>query len=259
MSLSVSNISGRIVRRLGGGRKRRLRPEGAPRPEQPKRRRRLGMLLSVGVSGALILYAGPNLVSEVMDRSYIRLLQFPVDAVQEAALEKLAERRPERALVPMIQLFAGRGRLAVDSSNAIVDFGEIAVPSLVEAASDSNPRIRYWAVRTLGKIGRPAGASAAVLAGALRDPVAIVRHNALTALPEVDQRVAVEAITGFLSFEDADSLGRILAIQVLESLGREAASALPALEQLIRDVDPADEVKPYAVQAVRTLRSAREI
>ncbi len=246
MSLSVGNISRRIARRT-------------PSPQQPKRRRRLGMLLSLGVSLALILFAGPNLVSEVVDRSYIHLLEFPVDSVQEAALEKLAERRPERALVPMINLFTGRGQLAVQSSDSIAGFGESAVPALAEASSDPNPRIRYWAVRTLGKIGRPAGASAAILASALRDPVAIVRHNALTALPEVDQRVAVEAITGFLSFEDADSLGRILAIQVLESLGREAASALPALEQLIRDVDPADEVKPFAVEAVRTLRSAREI
>ncbi len=246
MSLSVSSISRRIARRT-------------PCPQQPKRRRRLGMLLSLGVSLALILYAGPNLVSEVVDRSYIHLLEFPVDSVQEAALEKLAERRPERALVPMINLFTGRGQLAVQSSDAIAGFGESAVPALAEASSDPNPRIRYWAVRTLGKIGRPAGASAAILASALRDPVAIVRHNALTALPEVDQRVAVEAITGFLAFESADSLGRILAIQVLESLGREAASALPALEQLIRDLDPADEVKPFAVEAVRTLRSAREI
>ncbi len=246
MSLSVSSISRRIARRT-------------PSPQQPKRRRRLGMLLSLGVSLALILYAGPNLVSEVVDRSYIHLLEFPVESVQEAALEKLAERRPERALVPMINLFTGRGQLAVQSSDAIAGFGESAVPALAEASSDPNPRIRYWAVRTLGKIGRPAGASAAILASALRDPVAIVRHNALTALPEVDQRVAVEAITGFLSFEDADALGRILAIQVLESLGREAASALPALEQLIRDVDPADEVKPFAVEAVRTLRIAREI
>ena len=90
MSLSVSNISRRIARRT-------------PSPQHPKRRRRLGMLVSMCISLALILYAGPNLVSEVMDRSYICLLEFPVDLVQEAALEKLAERRSERALVPMIK------------------------------------------------------------------------------------------------------------------------------------------------------------
>ncbi len=256
MSLSVRTVCQSIFRRLPGS---SGRSEAVVTGQHPKRRRRLGMLVSVCISLALILYAGPNLVSEVMDRSYICLLEFPVDLVQEAALEKLAERRSERALVPMIKLFTGRGRLVVQSSDAIAGFGESAVPALAEASSDPNPRIRYWAVRTLGKIGRPAGASAAILASALRDPVAVVRHNALTALPEVDPRFAVEAITGFLSFEDADSLSRILAIQVLESLGREAASALPALEQLIRDVDPAAEVREFAVQAVRTLRSSRGI
>ena len=256
MSLSVRTVCQSIFRRLPGSSERR---EAVVTGERPKRRRRVGMLSCLGVSIAVVLYAGPDVVSEVMDRSYTHLLAFPVDSVQEAALEKLAERRPERALVPMINLFTGRGQLAVQSSDAIAGFGESAVPTLAEAASDPDPRIRYWAVRTLGKIGRPAGASAPVLASALRDPVAIVRHNALTALPEVDQRLAVEAITGFLSFEDADSLSRILAIQVLESLGREAASALPALEQLIRDVDPADDVKQFAVEAVRTLRDAREI
>ena len=217
------------------------------------------MISCFGISSALVLYSGPDLVSEVMDRSYVRLLSFPVDSVQEAALEKLAERRPRSALVPMIRLFAGRGRMAVESSDAIAGFGEVAVPALVKAASDPDPRIRYWTVRTLGKIGPRAGASGPVLARALRDPVAIVRHNALTALPEVDQRLAVVAITGFLSFEGAGSIGLILAIQVLESLGREAASALPALEQLLRKVDQAAEVREFAVRAVRTLRRGREI
>ncbi len=258
MSLSARSVS-RLIARLPGGDAERHRREGAPTPERAPRRGRLGMLLCLGISGALALYSGPDLVSELIDRSYVRLLSFPVDSVQEAALERLAERRPRSAVVPMIRLFAGRGRLAVESSDAIAGFGGVAVPALVQAASDPNPRIRYWVVRTLGKIGRPAGASAPVLARALRDPVAIVRHNALTALPEVDERVAVTAITGFLSFEDAGSIGLILAIQVLEGLGREATSALPALEQLGRRVDQSAEVREFAVQAVRTLRSAREI
>lgn len=251
MSLSIRSSIFRMIACLLG-----LRSAGAPALERSKCRRRLGMLSCVGVSIVVVLYAGPDLVSEVIDRSCIGLLSFPVESVQEAALEKLAERRPERALDPMVGLFTDRGRLAVGASYAIADFGEVAVPALVKAASDPNPRIRYWAVRTLGKIGRPAGESAPVLVDALQDPVALVRHNALTALPEVDEHMAVEAITGFLSSENAGSIGRILAIQVLESLGGEATSALPALERLIREAGPTAEVKEFAVRAVRALRGA---
>ena len=205
------------------------------------------------MSSAVIVYFGPDLVSEVTDRSYIRLLSWPMKFVQEAALEKLAERRSGRALPRMIDMFRGRERLATQSSEAVARFGEVAVPALIEAARDPDPRLRYWAVRTLGDIGEAAGAAKEVLVASLHDPVAIVRHSALTALPEVECRAAVEALTEFLSFDGSDTLGRIIAIQVLESLGRQAASALPVLEKLIEESDQVERVKEFAARAVQTL------
>lgn len=260
MSLSATNVFRAMSRLLRGLRCMR-------RPELPgdttrtatttRRRRTTGMFWVLGLSTAFALYAGPDFVSDVMDRSYIRLLDFPVDSVREAALEEVAERRPEGALGPMIRLFAGPGLLAVQSSDALVGFGEVAVPALAGAVIDANPRIRYWAVRTLGKIGLPARASSGVIAGALRDPVAVVRHNALTALPRVDVKAAAQAVTDFLTFDGAEPIGRILAIQVLESLGRDATDALPALERLMLEDDQDGEVREFAARAVETLRGAR--
>lgn len=258
MGLSARSLFQAVSRRLPGlpgSRRRGIRPD-APRPATHRARRRSrGALWVLGLSTALVLYAGPDFLSDVMDRSYVRLLAFPVDSVREAALEKVAERRPESALGHMIRLFTGSGQLAVQSSDALVGFGKVAVAALADAVDDPNPRIRYWAVRTLGKIGRPARPSSGVIASALRDPVAVVRHNALTALPRVDGRIAARAITEFLSFEGTKPIGRILAIQVLESLGREAAGALPALERLnLEDRD--GEVRTFAARAARALRGA---
>ena len=92
-------------------------------------RGRRGILWAVAVSSAVIVYFGPDLVSEVTDRSYIRLLSWPMQFVQEAALEELAERRSGRALPRMIDMFRGRERLATQSSEAVGRFGEVAVPA----------------------------------------------------------------------------------------------------------------------------------
>ena len=122
----------------------------------------------------------------------------------------------------------------------------------------ADARIRYWAVGTLGNIGPPAEAATEVLLAALRDSAALVRHSALVALPEVDVQVAVEAITQFLSFAESDTLGRVIAIQILESLGRDAKSAVPVLEELIQSKGQVQQVKDFAAWAVQTLREVEE-
>ncbi len=71
---------------------------------------------------------------------------------------------------------------------ALADMGSPAVEDLAPVLADSDPRLRMWAVYTLGLIGDPATTGALAAAAADDDPG--VRKWALAALDAIEYRAA---------------------------------------------------------------------
>ncbi|MBN1565710.1 MAG: HEAT repeat domain-containing protein [Anaerolineae bacterium] len=168
--------------------------------------------------------------------------------------------------------FGGSGRGQNYYIDALREIGMLAVPVLVDALSDEDPRMRLQIVDLLGEIGEADAASA--LAGALRDPEWRVRWRAADALGKLGDPSAVPDLLDLLTDSSKDvrasaawALGRIKHPSAVEGLikllhDREwrvrwgAAEALweigepavPPLIELLREED--DYVRRAAMRAL---------
>lgn len=75
---------------------------------------------------------------------------------------------------------------------ALVAFGEMAVPHLTKLLTDDNEEVRNFSAVMLGDIGNPKAVSA--LIAALQDPDANVRHGAAEALGKIGDYRAVSPL-----------------------------------------------------------------
>jgi HEAT repeat protein len=72
---------------------------------------------------------------------------------------------------------------------ALVAFGEMAIPHLTKLLTDDNEEVRNFSAVMLGDIGNPRAVEP--LIGALKDPEANVRHGAAEALGKIGDKRAV--------------------------------------------------------------------
>jgi HEAT repeat protein len=87
------------------------------------------------------------------------------------------------ALPACIAALKGNDRDArLRAKYAYWNFGEIAVPVLLELLQDSDNEVRWAAVSVLGRIGAPAAGAVSALAAALKDESQVVREAAVMAL-----------------------------------------------------------------------------
>ena len=112
------------------------------------------------------------------------------------------------------------------------------LPKLVNALSDTNPRMRGLAAQALGRLGAEARTSLPQLAGAVSDSSAYVRKLAVSALGNIGPEVkrAVPELTKALG--DIDPYIRCGAAEILGETGAEAGSAVPGLISMLGDRDP---------------------
>lgn len=123
----------------------------------------------------------------------------------------------------------GGGNAHMVFIDAIRDIGELAVPVLVDALSDEDPRMRLSIVDLLGEVGGPDAVTA--LAGALRDPEWRVRWRAADALGKLGDAEAVPDLLDLLNDSNKDV--RISAAWALGKIGH--ASAVDGLIAMLRD------------------------
>jgi HEAT repeat protein len=155
-----------------------------------------------------------------------------------------------------------------------------AVPALIQSLGDESGDTRRWAAIALGMIGRESKFARLALNGLLKDEVGSVRVQSALALWRIDRAAnAVPAIIDVLKDEDpggrvgaaeasvprkkrieaADaalwsrSQDRMEAAAALVAIGRDAESAIPALEELSRDDGQRVDVRRQAAAAVRSL------
>lgn len=92
--------------------------------------------------------------------------------------------------------------VASASTNALIDIGEPAVSSLIEALKDENPQVRSYAALALGEIRDKKAVEP--LMEILDDPSPEVRRNAAYSLGEIGDIKAVEPLIELLKDEDVE-------------------------------------------------------
>ena len=123
----------------------------------------------------------------------------------------------------------------MQAADTLGHFGAAAVPELVPAFEDAEPRVRASVASAFRAIGLPARDAAPTLRVHLGDASAPVRLNAAAALAAVgaDDAASVAALAAAL--EDGDHTVRWGAAQALGRLGAKAQAARPALERARND------------------------
>ncbi|MEM7368362.1 MAG: sulfatase-like hydrolase/transferase [Bacteroidota bacterium] len=110
--------------------------------------------------------------------------------------------------------------------------GEKTIDQLQKALSHSNEAVRYWAAINLGNRASEVN-NLASLHAALLDDVPVVRIAAARALCKLDTQEGIPVLTHALAHED--SWVRLAAAQVLDEIGEQARSAIPALQSVMED------------------------
>jgi HEAT repeat protein len=150
--------------------------------------------------------------------------------VQEFCIRALGEIRDPRGLDPVFfALRHGIDHVRHAAMQALLSFGKISVPPLVEMLKDRDAGVRRWAAITLG--GLRSKQSTEALLGALHDKDPKVAGSAASALGKHRSPRAVEPLIAALQHRSNDV--RYWAADALGMLGY--ADALPALQQMQSD------------------------
>jgi len=129
--------------------------------------------------------------------------------------------------------------------DAIVQLGSNAVPALMEALCDNNPKIRSAACTALGQIGD--NTAVPKLIKCLNDNAIYVRIAACTALGQIGDPSAVPALIACLDQQDVSEA----AANALVQIGK---PAVPALIETL--TNPSERVRIAACTALGQIRDA---
>jgi len=139
----------------------------------------------------------------------------------------------------------------LEASLALVVIGPEALPSMMQGATNSDPRIRAVAAKTLGGMSFDAAAVVPVMIKSLKDDSGEVRFNAALFLRGFPQESAVIVPALAESLSDRDDNVRRTALYSLGLLGREARMALAMMKHALDD--PSGRVRFAATNAFKTI------
>ncbi len=184
--------------------------------------------------------AAASRLAEIEDKTAIpallRRLRDDDWRVREEAARALGKMKAAAAVVGLLECIRvgrpgpfGGGNGSSVFSDAIKEIGPLAVPVLIDALSDEDPRMRLAIIDLLGDMAEPEAVPA--LAGALRDPEWRVRWQAADALGKMGSTTAVPDLVDMLADSNKD-----VRISVAYALGRIGhVSAVEGLVKLLQD------------------------
>lgn len=139
-------------------------------------------------------------------------------------------------------------RLRQRAALALSHVGRPAVPDLIRALDDGTPSVRAGAAKALGWMGPDARESIPALGARLHDPETFVARLAGTALQSIGPAsvpVLAEAL------KDQDDGIRLSAAETLERMGPEGRDAVPALAEAVKD--PSTSVRLHSTLALTAI------
>ena len=184
-----------------------------------------------------------------------RLAAAQVPIEQEAPRSRLRDRyrAPQNAQKLNDNVRKLKGDDADERLQAVRGLGEInepkAIEYLVAAANDPDMRIRIKAIDTLGQIKAKEATPLLIQQLFMRDTDLGTKQRILACLGKIGDTTATGAIVDFLA-RDVDPGLRGNAIFALGDIGD--PKAVPALEVIVRDGDPA--LRGLAADSIRKIR-----
>ena len=160
--------------------------------------------------------------------------------------------RAKTAIPALARLLADDdGYIAADAAHTLEDLGSDSTASILPMLSDSQPRVRELAARTLAGIGVPAKAGVPALMVCLCDGDPRVRQAAVEALHQmgVDAKPAIPLLARLL--RDADDIVRIDASHTLVGLGPDSVASVAGLLH-----DPDGRVRELVVRTLEQITAA---
>ena len=145
-----------------------------------------------------------------------------------------------------------------EAARALCFIGQPAkesVPSLIEVlTNDVDTTARQEAARALGMVSMKSKDAVPCLLLALKDPEAVVRVQAATALGRIGTGVDVEEIVPALvaALQDQEADVRVEGAEGLERIGPRAKAAIPALTKALQDTDR--RVRREAQEALESIQ-----
>jgi len=136
---------------------------------------------------------------------------------------------------------------------AVVEFGDLAVPGLIEMLTEWDPRVRTRAASALWLLGAKACPAVPGLVGLLDDPDVEVRRTVTMALSNVGSCASLAVPRLIAALKDEDPAVKQYAAKALGAVGPPAEAAMPALAAMAR----IDSLRPAAEEAMRRIRGGR--
>jgi HEAT repeat protein len=157
---------------------------------------------------------------------------------------------PAKALA---DLRSGDDAQASKAVLSVMEFGDQAVPGLIELLTDWDPRFRVRAASALWLLGAKSCPAVPGLTALLDDPEVEVRRTVAMALTSVGSCAAPAVPRLIVSLKDSDPAVKQYAAKALGAIGPPAQAALPALAAMTR----IDTLRPAAEDAMQKIRGGR--
>ncbi len=134
---------------------------------------------------------------------------------------------------------------------ALIEFGQDAIPALVDLTRSLDADARWWAVRTLSQA--PLTRTESLIPFLLTDPAPEVRQCAALGLAIKAEESAIGPLVRALS--DADSMTGNLALNALVKIGK---SSVPSLIECVKDKS-SQSARILALRGLTEIRDHRAI
>jgi HEAT repeat protein len=188
-------------------------------------------VIALGQMGPPAKEAVPNLIKALEDPEVDAFAVFALCAIHASPKTVLP------ALRRTIRAGRAKERLDVSVIREVGNFGEDAVPLLIEFLDEKDPSWRQTSAEVLGELGPKAKQGVPALLKALRDHERDIPVEAARALWQIDRNLAgVPVLAEFIRVGTVSGSVRDLSIalnaaRLLGNIGPAAKSALPQLEQ----------------------------
>jgi len=149
-------------------------------------------------------------------------------------------------------LVSGDEARAEKAVSALIELGEIAIPSLIDLTQSPNPDFRWWALRTLAQ--SLLAQTEWLIPFLLNDPAPEVRQCAALGLAIKADESAIQPLVQAMN--DADPMTCNLAMNALIKIGK---AAVPSLIEYIKVKNASQSARILALRALAEIRDHRAI
>ncbi len=171
------------------------------------------------------------------------------------ALKRFGKRAPEKLIPALVEAVKSNeqpvGKNALKVLAAMKDAGQTALPSIVAAYDNFDPKNRFLVLRTAIEIDVTGDHAIPLCMKALEDPEVMTRQEALKGALRHKTKLEGHFAPLVKSLKDTDEENKLLAIAMIKGIDNRAAEAVPSLIDLTKESN--QTVRISAISALGSL------